>query len=147
MVNNISSQDTKQQLDFLGIPIEGSLCDFISQMECNNFSLIEKGTEAAIMEGYFFNYQCTVHIDTFDENGIVCKIVVFIDENSSNKESFRGLSRNITTEYGCQSQEWQSNSDHEYANGINWILDYGKISVHSDNDHKTIFVDFESKMV
>jgi hypothetical protein len=147
-MDDMRSQETKQRFVFLGIPIEGSLYDFIAQLECNGFSIEEQGTEAAIMEGSFYGYQCKVHIHAFDENGIVCKIVVFIDDNSSNEATFRDLSMNITRHYGSPFHpEWQHLVDGElYCRNIEWIFDHGKISVHFDNDYKTI-VDFESKMV
>jgi len=83
--------DTSKHLAFKGVPIDGTLEDYILKMKISGFT--HKGTKdgVAILEGDFASYKnCVVGVSTLKQKNLVSKIVVLFP----NVETWSDLSSN-----------------------------------------------------
>lgn len=79
-VSQIKS-DTSKHLTFKGVPIDGTLADYILKMKKSGFT--HKGTKdgIAILEGDFASYKnCIVGVSTLKQKDLVSKIIVLFPE-------------------------------------------------------------------
>ena len=73
-----TKSDTSRHLTFKGVPIDGTLADYILKMKKSGFT--HKGTKdgVAVLEGDFASYKkCIVGVSTLKQKDLVSKIVVF----------------------------------------------------------------------
>ena len=86
-----TNSDTSKHLSFKGVPIDGTLVDYILKMKKTGF--VHKGTKdgVAILEGDFASYKnCIVGVSTLKKRDLVNKIVVLF----SDRKDWSSLSSN-----------------------------------------------------
>ncbi len=118
VINNISAQNKvaiQQHLSFKGVPIDGTLKEFVSKMTRLGFWNIGKEKGMAIMKGDFASYKnCHVGVSTLKSKDLVEKIVVILpacDTWSSLSSNYFNLKAMLTEKYGHAAQfieEFQS---------------------------------------
>ena len=98
---------TSEHLSFKGVPIDGTLNEYVSKMKQNGFTYIKTEDGTAILNGDFAGYKdCTVGVATLKQKDLVHKIVVIF----SDKDTWSRLSTNyfdlkamLTEKYGKPS--------------------------------------------
>ncbi len=118
MISSAQTQvnaDSSGHLTFKGVPINGTLAEYVLKMKKNGFTL--KGTKEgiAILEGDFASYKkCIVAVSTLKQKDLVSKIgVMFPDREtwSSLSSNYFNLKELLTEKYGKPSEsieEFQS---------------------------------------
>jgi hypothetical protein len=110
-----TKSDTSKHLTFKGVPINGTLAEYVSKMKKSGFTA--KGTKdgAAILEGEFATYKnCIVGVNTLKQKDVVSNIVVVFpnrDDWSSLSSNYFNLKELLTEKYGKPSEvveEFQS---------------------------------------
>lgn len=107
--------DSSKHLTFKGVPIDGTLADYVVKMKKAGFT--HKGTKdgIAVLEGDFASYKsCIVGVSTLKQKDLVSKIaVIFPDREtwSSLSSNYFNLKELLTEKYGKPSEsveEFQS---------------------------------------
>lgn len=111
-------QEAANHLKFKGVPIDGTLNEYVSKMKQKGFRY--QGTEdgIALLEGDFAGYKgCSIGVTTLKQKDLVSKIAVLFPS----QETWRGLSNNyfslkemLTEKYGKPIEEiekWDSYSE------------------------------------
>jgi len=154
-------QDTAQHLVFKGVPIDGTLDDYVSKMKQSGFTLAQIKDRTAILNGDFAGYKdCFVGVSTLNQKDLVYKIAVIFP----NKETWSTLSGNyfelkqmLTEKYGKPSSVVeqfdgysQPNNDRDKMYGVRfdnckyssiWQTDKGEIQLSiSHNSVSNCFV-------
>lgn len=101
---SIAQSQTSDHLIFKGVPIDGTLNDYVSKMKQNGFLLLRTEDGIGILSGDFAGYKdCKVGVTTLKEKDLVYKIVVLFP----NKDTWSTLSGNyfdlkqmLTEKYG-----------------------------------------------
>lgn len=103
-VSLICSVGYAQHLKFKGIPLEGTLTDFVSQLKAKGFTYAGTEDGIALLQGEFAGYKnCIVGVATFSGTQNVCKVVSLFPEQetwaavSKDYYSLKGL---LTEKYG-----------------------------------------------
>lgn len=100
-------QDTSQHLAFKGVPIDGTLDDYVSKMEKNGFTHTQTQDGTAILNGDFAGYKdCFVGVSTLKQKDLVYKIaVIFPNKNtwSTLSGNYFDLKQMLTEKYGKPS--------------------------------------------
>lgn len=99
-----TATDSSKHLTFKGVPLDGSLDQFVSKMKQSGFKLLSSGDNVAGLEGDFAGYkECLVSVSTLKQQDLVCKIEVIFP----GKETWSTLSQNyfnlkdlLTEKYG-----------------------------------------------
>lgn len=147
-------------LTFKGVPIDGSLNEYVSKMKQNGFTLIRTEDEVAMLNGDFAAYKnCIVGVATLKQKDLVSKITVLFPESdtwallSSNYFSLKDM---LTEKYGKPS-ECEDNFQSKYSpgddnskmfqakmNGCTYYTTYetekGSIKLSIENNHMTCCV-------
>lgn len=99
--------DNSVHLTFKGVPIDGTLDEYVSKMEQNGF--VQTGTNDGLsnLEGDFASYKnCTLGVSTLKNNDLVNKIVVSfpaLTNWSSLSSNYFNLKELLTEKYGKPS--------------------------------------------
>jgi hypothetical protein len=122
LVTLLIQAQTNEHLTFKGVPIDGTLNDYVSKMKQSGFTLIVTEDGTAYLSGDFAGYKgCTIGVSTMSQKDLVHKIdVVFPD-----KETWSALSKNyfdlkqmLTEKYGDPSTIMEK-FDREYQSDDN----------------------------
>jgi hypothetical protein len=101
-------QDTFQHLTFKGVPIDGTLDDYVSKMKQGGFTLIQTEDGTAILNGDFAGYKdCNIGVSTLKQKDLVHKIVVIFPEKdtwSTLSGNYFDLKQLLTEKYGKPSE-------------------------------------------
>lgn len=90
-IASFAQSQTSDHLIFKGVPIDGTLSEYVSKMKQNGFLLLSTEDEIAILSGDFAGYKgCKVGVSTLKQKDLVYKIVVLFP----NKETWSTLSGN-----------------------------------------------------
>ena len=107
--------DSSKHLSFKGVPIDGTLADYVLKMKKNGFVQKSLKDGVAILEGDFASYKsCIVGVSTLKQKDLVSKIVVIFpkrDTWSSLSSNYFNLKDLLTEKYGKPSEnleEFQS---------------------------------------
>lgn len=102
------SQTVNEHLTFKGVPIDGSLNEYVSKMKSAGFSYLGTQDGTAILQGDFAGYKgCLVGISTLKNSDVVNTIGVIFPENddwSSLEETYQNLKKMLTQKYGKPSE-------------------------------------------
>jgi hypothetical protein len=108
--------DSSRHLLFKGVPIDGTLDEFVLKMQKSGFIRTGIQDGIAILEGDFASYKsCIVRVSTLKNKDLVSKIdVLFPDRDtwSSLSSNYFNLKEMLTEKYGKPSdgiEEFQSN--------------------------------------
>jgi len=99
-----TNSDTSKHLVFKGVPLDGTLDQYVSKIKQNGFIHVSSNNGTAILQGDFAGYKdCYVGVSTLKQKDLVHKIVV----NFSECETWSTLSGNyfnlksmLTEKYG-----------------------------------------------
>lgn len=72
---------TSEHLTFKGVPIDGTLSEYVTKMKQSGFNLIKTEDGFAMLEGDFASYKdCKIGVGTLKQKDLVSQIVVFFPE-------------------------------------------------------------------
>lgn len=100
--------DSSKHLTFKGVPIDGTLSEFVLKMKKSGFRHTTTKDGVAILQGDFASYKsCTVGVSTLTTKDLVSKIVVLFPEKetwSTLSANYTGLKEMLTEKYGPPSE-------------------------------------------
>lgn len=133
-ITTFSSAQTQQEplhMEFMGVPIDGTLNSFVSKMKERGFISIGTENGVAMLRGDFASYKdCIVGVSTLKKKDLVSNVIVIFPE-SKTWESLSGnyfhLKELLTEKYGEPSEtieEFEStqprdDNDKMHAVGMN----------------------------
>jgi hypothetical protein len=127
----INAQTANEHLKFKGVPIDGTLSQYVQKMKTAGFSMLGMENGAAILQGDFAGYkECTISVETLKDKDLVAKIIVAFPDCNTWSElhgSYSDLKLMLTEKYG------------EPISRIEWFQGYS--NPRDDNDRM-----FEVKM-
>lgn len=95
---------TSEHLKFKGVPIDGTLSEYVSKMKQAGFQLIETDDGEAVLEGEFAGYSdCMIGVKTLQKQDLVHEIVVLFpsqDKWSGLSYDYERLKSMLTKKYG-----------------------------------------------
>jgi len=98
---------TSEHLSFKGVPIDGTLDEYVSKMKQNGFTHIGTEDGTAILNGDFAGYKdCYVGVSTLNQKDLVHKIAVIFPERetwSTLSGNYFDLKKMLTEKYGKPS--------------------------------------------
>lgn len=98
---------TSEHLSFKGVPIDGTLNEYVSKMKQNGFTHLGTEDGTAILNGDFAGYKdCHVGVSTLKQKDLVHKIaVIFPDRDtwSTLSSNYFNLKEMLTEKYGKPS--------------------------------------------
>ena len=99
-----SAQDKSEHLSFKGVPIDGTLNEYVSKMKAAGFSYLGTQDGTAILQGDFAGFKsCTVGVSTLKAVNVVSTIGVIFpshDDWSSLERDYDHLKSMLTQKYG-----------------------------------------------
>jgi hypothetical protein len=103
---NVSAQeqqDTSVHMTFKGVPISGTLNEFVAKMKNSGFNQIETADGISILKGDFASYKnCIVGVSTLKDKDLVNRISVIFPEQdnwSSLSSNYNYLKELLTEKY------------------------------------------------
>lgn len=103
----LSFAQTSDHLTFKGVPIDGTLEEYVSKMKKSGFSHLGTEDGTALLNGEFAGYKnCYVGVSTLKQKDLVHKIaVIFPDKDtwSTLSGNYFNLKRMLTEKYGKPS--------------------------------------------
>ena len=118
-----------QHLKFKGIPLEGTLINFVNQLKEKGFTYAGTEDGIALLQGEFAGYKnCIVGVATFSGTQNVCKVVsLFPDKDtwSGVTSDYYGLKELLTEKYGqpVSIEEFSGSTPHDDSLKFYAILD------------------------
>lgn len=99
--------DSSKHLTFKGVPLDGSLDQFVSKMKQSGFKVLSSGDGIAALEGDFAGYKdAFVGVYTLSPKNLVFKIVVIFPDKdtwSTLFQNYSNLKELLTEKYGKAS--------------------------------------------
>lgn len=99
--------DSSPHLVFKGVPINGTLNEYVAKMKQNGFTLVGTEDGVAMLRGDFAGYKdCIVGVATLKQKDLVSKITVIFPERdtwSSLSGNYFSLKEMLTEKYGKPS--------------------------------------------
>lgn len=97
-----------EHLSFKGVPIDGTLAEYVSKMKQNGFSHLSTNDGIAILNGDFAGYKnCSLGVSTLKQKDLVYKIGVTFPEKetwSTLFGNYSDLKEILTEKYGKPSE-------------------------------------------
>ncbi|HSD05970.1 hypothetical protein [Flavobacterium sp.] len=107
IVSSAQSQ-TSKHLIFKGVPIDGTLNEYVTKMKLNGFTHLGNEDGTAILKGDFAGYKgCSVGVSTLKQKNLVHKIAVIFPEKetwSTLSGNYYDLKQMLTEKYGEPSE-------------------------------------------
>lgn len=99
-----AQDQTSGHLTFKGVPIDGTLSEYVSKLKKNGFSHMSTADGFALLSGDFAGYKdCTVGVTTLKQKDLVHKIGVLFTEKetwSTLSGNYFNLKQMLTEKYG-----------------------------------------------
>lgn len=99
-----SYAQTTEHLKFKGVPIDGTLSEYVLKMKQAGFQLIETDDGVAVLEGEFAGYRdCMIGVKTLQKQDLVHEIVVLFpiqDKWAGLSYDYERLKSMLTKKYG-----------------------------------------------
>ncbi len=112
-----NKSDTSKHLSFKGVPIDGSLNEYVSKMKQNGFTHTRTENGVAMLKGDFASYKsCIVGVATIKGKDLVSKITVIFPEQKSwslLSSNYFNLKELLTEKYGQPSESVEKFSSYE----------------------------------
>ena len=100
----ISTNICAQHLKFKGIPLEGTLTNFVTQLKAKGLAYLGTEDGIALLQGEFAGYKnCIVGVSTFEGTQNVCRVTSLFPEKenwSDITSDYFGLKSLLTEKYG-----------------------------------------------
>lgn len=109
--------DSVKHLEFKGIPIDGSLNEFVSKLEAKGFTKTETMGTMVQLKGDFAGESVNVYVVGSEKNKTVWKVAVFFPEKSSwrsLKSDYFDYKELFTKKYGKPKNDYEFFSDPYY---------------------------------
>jgi hypothetical protein len=101
---SFAQNQSSQHLSFKGVPIDGTLSQYVAKMKQSGFTMLGTEDGIAILEGDFAGYKgCTIGVGTLKGKDLVSKItVIFPKRNtwSTLYGNYASLKKMLTEKYG-----------------------------------------------
>lgn len=111
------TQDTSRHLAFKGVPIDGTLDEYVSKMKQKGFTYIKTQDDIAMLNGDFASYKnCIVGVATIKGKDLVSKITVIFPVQESwslLSSNYFNLKELLTEKYGQPSESVEKFSTYE----------------------------------
>jgi hypothetical protein len=102
------NSDSIEHMKFKGLPLDGTLNDYVTKMKQNGFTLVATENKMAMLEGDFAGYKsCVIGVSTLEQKDLVNKITVVFPECdtwSSLSSNYYTLKELLTEKYGGPSE-------------------------------------------
>ena len=99
-----TTSESSKHLSFKGVPIDGTLSDYVSRMKDGGFDQIKSEDRTALLKGDFATYKnCVVSVATLKQKDLVNKITVKFpdcDTWTTLTANYFNLKEMLTTKYG-----------------------------------------------
>lgn len=99
-----SFAQSSEHLKFKGVPIDGTLNEYVNKMKQAGFQLVEIEDGVAIMEGNFAGYNdCQIGINSSQKRDLVCEVAVVFPtqkEWTGLYDNYESLKSMLTQKYG-----------------------------------------------
>ena len=109
------NSDTSEHMTFKGVPIDGTLDEYILKMKKNGFIHIGTENKTAIFKGDFAAYKdCIIGVSTLKQKDLVSKITVLFPEQetwTSLSYNYFSLKELLTEKYGDPSESYEEFDD------------------------------------
>lgn len=116
-----------EHITFKGVPIDGTISQYVNNMKLNGLTLIQTKDETAVLNGDFAGYKnCIIKVSTLKQKDLVHKItVVFPGKNtwSTLLENYLDLKNMLKEKYGETSEVVEKFEGHESNYDSDKILD------------------------
>jgi hypothetical protein len=119
---NINAQTPdNQHLMFKGVPIDGTLSEYVEKMKLNGFTLLGSENNGALFNGEFANYQnCKIGVGTSNKKDLVSTVFVMFPEREEWNDLYGDYSRLkqlLSEKYGIPNE-----SKEKWENGYEPML-------------------------
>ncbi len=108
LLSTITFAQESEHLSFKGVPIDGTLNEYVSKMKKSGFTLIGTEDGVAMLKGDFAAYKgCFIGAATLKQKDLVSKITVIFpasDTWSSLSSNYYSLKELLTEKYGKPSE-------------------------------------------
>ena len=108
LLSTLSISQTSQHLSFKGVPIDGTLADYVSKMKQSGFTVLSAENETTLLIGDFAGYKdCYIGVSTLKQKDLVYKIGVIFPESetwSNLSGNYFDLKQMLTEKYGKPSE-------------------------------------------
>ena len=138
---SLSAQASESQhLLFKGVPIDGTLNEYVAKMKLNGFVVVATEPGATMLQGDFANYQnCKIGIGTSNKKDLVSTVFVLFPEREEWNDLYGDYSRlkqMLSEKYGIpnESKEKWENGYEPILAGRMWAVKSGECNF------KTTFV-------
>ena len=102
------AQTESEHLTFKGVPIDGTLDEYVAKMKQAGFTYLTEQDGIAVLEGDFAGYKgCTVSVSTLKATNVVNTIGVMFtnhDDWASLEKDYNNLKTMLTEKYGAPSE-------------------------------------------
>jgi len=99
-----NNTDTTEHLTFKGVPIDGTLDEYVSKMKKSGFTLVGTKDGVAILKGDFATYKdCIIGVATLQGKDLVSKITVLFPKRETWEtlaSNYFNLKKLLTEKYG-----------------------------------------------
>lgn len=104
-----SLQAQSSHLEFMDIPIDGNLEEFVEKLKNEGFTLEEVDNNIAVMEGVFMDKHCELYIYSSPITKTVRMVTVYLPENKdwlSLKQEFKACREQYRIKYGYNDSHY-----------------------------------------
>ncbi len=113
---NLCAQSAENQhLLFKGVPIDGTLSEYVEKMKLNGFTLLGSENNGAIFTGEFANYQnCKIGVGTSNKKDLVSTVFVLFPEREEWNDLYGDYSRlkqMLSEKYGIPNESKENWED------------------------------------
>jgi hypothetical protein len=157
---SLSAQASESQhLLFKGVPIDGTLNEYVAKMKLNGFTLLESENYGAMFNGEFANYQnCKIGIGTSNKKDLVSTVFVLFPEREEWNDLYGDYSRlkqMLSEKYGIPNEskeKWENGYEPSLASRMSslkrgecnftttFLTPNGKIQLRIEHQDATCFV-------
>jgi len=148
-----------QHLMFKGVPVDGTLSEYVEKMKLNGFTLLGSENNGAIFTGEFANYQnCKIGVGTSNKKDLVSTVFVMFPEREEWNDlygDYNRLKQMLSEKYGIPNEskeKWENDYEPSLAfrmsaikrGECNFITTFvtpnGKIQLRIEHQDATCFV-------
>lgn len=133
-----TNHDSSKHLTFKGVPLDGTLDQYVSKMTQNGFKHLSTNDDIAMMKGDFAGYKdCSVDVSTLKQKDLVYKIGVHFPEKdtwSSLSGNYFDLKQMLTEKYGQPTnvvENFQAQSDTSDDGSKFYAVKFDRCKYHS----------------
>ena len=157
---NLNAQTAdNQHLMFKGVPIDGTLSEYVEKMKLNGFTLLGSENNGAIFTGEFANYQnCKIGVGTSNKKDLVSTVFVMFPEREEWNDlygDYNRLKQMLSEKYGIPNEskeKWENDYEPSLAFRMSaikrgecnftttFVTPNGKIQLRIEHQDATCFV-------